>query len=605
MGFSRIDSSKKLTSVHRFGTLSNNRRHARFGTRIHHRPINRSVVHPGVMLNLLQIRNFAIIESLDIEFSQGFTAITGETGAGKSILVDALSLILGNRADSGNIRSGCEKAELTAEFDLDQNPDALAWLIDSGLDDDSNCLLRRIISINGRSRAWINGTTVTLSQLQQLGERLVEIHGQNEHIRLVKPAEQFRLLDADTRCSELRKELLSSFCEWEKIEHQLESLEQEAPLAAGELDLLEFQIDELESTVMEENAYHALESEHRLLARGSDVVVSLESSLQQLDDDQGGMGSKIQRLIDQLRSNTGLDPDIENAEKALQEAAINCEEARSSLQSALSRIDLSPERLAELEGTMGRLHELSRKHRVEPGKLDGVIKELRQRCEQATSLEHRKQALRLKQTENLADYRSHALRLHKKRQSRAVSLSKAVTDLMQILGMEGGLFEFQVNLDDQSSPSKRGDDTLKLLVSANPGVPPAPLRKVASGGELSRISLAVKVASTGEQFAPTLVFDEVDAGIGGETANAVGRLLQSVAGNGQALCVTHLAQVAVCADQQFRVLKNAEDEMTQVETSLLGQGERVDEIARMLGGHISDQSRAHATELLANALTQH
>jgi DNA repair protein RecN (Recombination protein N) len=557
------------------------------------------------MLNLLQIRNFAIIESLDLDFCQGFTAITGETGAGKSILVDALSLILGNRADSGSIRAGSEKAELTAEFDLEQNPDALEWLRDSGLDDDSNCLLRRIININGRSRAWINGTTVTLSQLQQLGERLVEIHGQNEHIRLVRPDEQFRLLDADTQCASRRSELIASFQQWEEVEKQLAALEQEAPLAAGELDLLKFQIEELESVALDEAAYHALETEHRLLARGSDVVVLLESSLKQLDDEQAGLGLKVQQLVDELQSLTDLDPDIANARKTLEEAAINCEEARSSLQSALSRTDLSPERLVELEQSMGRLHELSRKHRVEPGKLPGVAEELHQRCERANSLEQRKQELRKKQVKNLADYRSHSLRLHKIRKSRSASLSRGVTDLMQILGMEGGVFEFQVINDKEANPSKRGDDTLNLLVSANPGVPPAPLKKVASGGELSRISLAVKVASAEAHFVTTQVFDEVDAGIGGETANSVGRLLQSVAANGQALCVTHLAQVAVCADQQFRVLKNAGENMTQVETSLLDQGERVDEIARMLGGHISDQSRAHATELLANALTQH
>jgi len=556
------------------------------------------------MLSLLQIRNFAIIESLDLELSQGFTAITGETGAGKSILVDALGLLMGGRADTGAIRAECDKAELTAEFDLEEEAEALEWLQNSGLDDGRNCLLRRVVS-EGRSRAWINGTAVTLSQLQELGECLVEIHGQNEHIRLVRNAEQYRLLDADPACQCELEETRLRFGKWQENEQALLALEKELPLAAGELDLLQYQIEELEPLALSPEAYEELESEHRLLAKGSDVLEALEKAREALEADESGVGAQAQRLADSLAQHGGLDPNIANAAKALEEAAINCEEARSSLQGALARIDLSPERLAELDQSISRLHELGRKHRIEPASLRSVLEDLKQRIEHAHGHQDLKRELQKKQVILLREYRSAAKKLHIVRGLRAEGLSKAVSELMQVLGMEGGIFELKIEHDPEAAPSRRGDDRLDLRVSANPGIPPAPLKKVASGGELSRISLAVKVASSAGQSAPTQVFDEVDAGIGGETANSVGRLLQSVAAHGQALCVTHLAQVAVCADQQFRVVKDASAAATQVETRLLGDGDRIDEIARMLGGRLSEQSRAHASELLASALTRH
>jgi DNA repair protein RecN (Recombination protein N) len=341
------------------------------------------------------------------------------------------------------------------------------------------------------------------------------------------------------------------------------------------------------------------------LAKGSDVLAVLEAAQEALEADQSGISSRIQSLVDRLGPHTPLDQNISNAVKVLEEASINCEEARISVQNALSRIDLSPERLADLDQSLSRLHDLARKHRVRPGELGTVLDNLKTRIEQALGHQDRKKELKQKQAVLLQNYRAAAKELHSARSQRSKALSKAVSDLMQVLGMEGGVFEFQVSYEPQASPGRRGDDVLNLLVSANPGIPPAPMKKVASGGELSRISLAVKVASSAGASAPTQVFDEVDAGIGGETANSVGRLLQSVAAQGQALCVTHLAQVAVCADHQFRVVKNASGQATQVETSLLGERDRVDEIARMLGGRLSEQSRAHASELLASALTRH
>ena len=557
------------------------------------------------MLSLLQIRNFTIIESLDLELGRGFTSITGETGAGKSILVDALGLLTGGRADTSAIRAGCDKAELTAEFSLEPGCSALEWLRQTELDDAEACVLRRVISENGRSRAWINGTAVNLAQLQELGEHLVEIHGQNEHIRLAQAAEQFRLLDADPGCSKQLSEVSSCFADWHAVHRELVALRQEAPLDAGEQELLQYQVDELTPLALTPEAFEELATEHSLLARGSDVVLALETAMHTLEADEAGVAPRIQGVIEQLAPASCLDGEIAAAVRLLEEAAINCEEARSSLQAALSRIDLSGERLQELERTMTRLHDLARKHRVDPKSLPGVLGGLQQRLERSASQHQRQQELLEQESQLLKTYREASRSLSLMRATRATELSGAVTELLQLLGMEGGVFKIQVTYQPQAEPSMRGDDRIEILVSANPGVDPGPLRKVASGGELSRISLAVKVASSAGQFAPTAVFDEVDAGIGGATANAVGRLLQSVSRGSQALCVTHLAQVAVCADQQFRVLKNSVEQSTQVATSLLDEAERVDEIARMLGGRLSDQSRAHASELLASALTRH
>lgn len=557
------------------------------------------------MLNLLQIRNFAIIDDLEIELGGGFTAITGETGAGKSILVDALGLLLGGRADSTAIRAGCDKAELSAEFELEPDSPALQWLRGAELDEQNSCMLRRVMTSNGRSRAWINGTAVSVSQVQELGNLLVEIHGQNEHIRLTRNPEAFALLDGRGEYAEPLAALSRAFTDWQDTAQQLQQLANESPLSSAELDLLRFQVQELEGSVITPEAYLQLEREHDLMSRGSDVVARLQSSLDVLQADERASGPVLQSLANQLQHDARQDRDIANAHKALSEAAINCEEARQSLEAALSRIDLSAERLARLEEQMSRLHGLARKHRSEPQKLTDVLQKLRERIDRASNLDEQRKILQDRHQEQLSAYRQAAKTLHKARLKTAKKLSGGVTDLMQVLGMEGGVFELQVTLQADREPSRRGDDKLEMLVSANPGMPPGPLRKLASGGELSRISLAIKVAGSAGQAGATQVFDEVDAGIGGDTANAVGRLLQAVAGRGQALCVTHLAQVAVCADQQIRVVKNAADQLTRVETAVLDAAERVNEIARMLGGKLTDQSRAHASELLSSALTRH
>jgi len=557
------------------------------------------------MLSFLQIRNFAIVETLDLEFIGGFTAITGETGAGKSILVDALGLLKGNRADITAIRSGAGKAELSAEFQLEKGSKALAWLKKTELDDGTDCLLRRLISENGRSRAWVNGTAVTLQQLTELGNLLIEIHGQNEHIRLVSSKEQFRLLDGQGTHDKELITVESEYQEWKKLELERQLLLDESPLDAGDAELLQYQVHELDDTLLPAGKLQALETEHRRLARGNEIMEALEFAMAGLEADKTGIGDTLNAAIGHLQEHASLDPAINEAMQLLNEAAINCDEARNSLRDAISGMDLSPERLAYVEKQLIIQHDLARKHRVQPEELGEVLIKLKERMERAGSRDQRLAAIDPKLDKALQTYRKKARTLHKARHSRAGLLAKAVSSLMQELGMEGGRFEFRVQFDDSASPSSGGNDRLELRVSANPGTPPGSLRKVASGGELSRISLAIKVASKSGDPAQTQVFDEVDAGIGGDTANAVGALLKSLSVGGQALCVTHLAQVAVCADHQFQVHKASEDQETRVETSLLAEKERIDEIARMLGGRLSDQSRAHATELLAIAATHH
>jgi DNA repair protein RecN (Recombination protein N) len=556
------------------------------------------------MLNFLQIRNFAIVESLDLEFSGGFTCITGETGAGKSILVDALGLLCGNRADTSTVRAGSDRAELSAEFELQEKSPALHWLREADLDDGQLCLLRRTISETGRSRAWINGTAVTLQQLQGLGAQLVEIHGQNEHMQLIRSREQFRLLDESGQYAKEIERVRLGHGRWRELETEKQALLSETPLDAGDLDLMRYQIRELESAMLPAAEFTAIETEHRLLAHGSEILDSLNDAISSLEDEHSGAGLQLHKAARQLDIHAELDKDISMAAGLLRESAINCDEALNAIQEARSRLQLSPGRLQELESQLSTQHELARKHRTTPEQLQEVLNRLRERLERSGSVEARLDELEARLESELSRFRAAAKDLNKHRMARAAELAKSVTDLMQELGMKGGQFEFHVRHDDTLAPSPLGSDRLDIQVSANPGVPPGPLQKVASGGELSRISLAIKVASNSDSSAAQ-VFDEVDAGIGGDTANSVGALLKSLSAGGQALCVTHLAQVAVFADQQLQVLKSSQDRETRVETSLLADDARIDEIARMLGGRLSDQSRAHALDLLNSALTRH
>ena len=559
------------------------------------------------MLNHLNIRNFAIVPTLDLEVCEGFTAITGETGAGKSILVDALGLLLGDRSDATWVRPGAERADLTAEFSVENNDEAQEWLKEFELSTDDCCLLRRTINSNGRSRAFINGSPVTVAQMQSLGNLLVEIHGQNEHVRLTKAVEQFRLLDNSGNYANELSKVKSSFAQWQRISEELNALDLESSVSASDLEFLKFQLAELQQHDISVDSVSALQSDHDLLAAGSALLEALTSGIELLEPESttstGGINSDINTTLGLLQQFIPLDSDISEACQILQEASVNCHEATNSLRSARDRVDINPSRFEEVASTLGQLHDLARKHRVRMDGLEDVMVQLCARIERAGSSEQRRSVLEAELEIHLGTYRKAAKSLHIKRLQHASEVSKRVMELMAELGMAGGTFELAVTLNPQTLPSPRGDDSLQINISANAGLPPGPLNKIASGGELSRISLAIKVAAgSGNEFV-TQIFDEVDAGIGGETANAVGLLLKRLSenrlsGSGQALCVTHLAQVAVCASHQVQVQKASGNGSTSVNAVLLDYESRIDEIARMLSGKVSQQSRAHARELL-------
>ena len=559
------------------------------------------------MLSHLHIRNFAIIPELELEIPAGFTAISGETGAGKSILVDALGLLLGDRSDAGWVRTGAERAELTAEFRVSNNTEALQWLQDAELATDDNCLLRRTIGSNGRSRAFINGSPVTVAQIQSLGHLLVEIHGQNEHLRLNKTSEQFKLLDRSGNYTNQLDAVKTAFRNWQAINKELASLEGEASVSPADMDFLTFQLEEMQQYDLSTDAINRLQNEHDRLAAGGSLLEALSGSMELLDPESpgvsAGINADIHRAVNRLQEFASLDKSIAEACQMLDEALVNCSEASQSLRTAYESVNLDPDRFEQVAGMLERIHDLARKHRVRMDEMEGVREKLAKRIERAGTAGQLRKSLQQQLELQLVIYRESAIQLNKERVNHASVLSGRVNKLMAELGMAGGSFELKVTLNGDAAPSQRGDDDLQILISANPGHAPGPLNKIASGGELSRISLAIKVAAAGSSQATTQVFDEVDTGIGGDTANAVGRLLRRLSsnrlrGSSQALCVTHLAQVAVCAANQLRVHKGTGKDSTVVDTVLLSGDERVDEIARMLSGNVSAQSRAHAAELL-------
>lgn len=551
------------------------------------------------MLNHLFIKDFAIIPSLELDFEPGFTAITGETGAGKSIMVDALGLLLGDRSDSSWVRQGADRAELSAEFRLEQNPVATQWLKETGLDSNGQCLLRRTIAANGRSRSWVNGSPVTVQQIGELGELLVEIHGQNEHVRLTRNREQYLLLDSSGHYQRQLRNVLEAFEKWKALRDEFERLEQQSGISPAELDYLQFQLEELNTHSIPAADVTSLEQEHRKLAQGGAMLDALQAGKSMLDAEHTGGRALIQSTLNLLAPYRELDPSIDESASMLAEAAINCEEAAIAILQACDKIDLSPGKLSSLADQLELLADLGRKHRVPMEDLQQVRDELAGRLEKSGNFEASRTELEANLAGALAQYRESAADLSKARLIHAKKLSGDVSALMSQLGMPDGTFDIRVQHDPQSPPSPTGDNSIKMLVSANPGTDPGPLSKVASGGELSRISLAIKVAAGYGRSLRTQIFDEVDTGIGGETANMVGKLLKTLATDTQVLCVTHLAQVAVCGQHQLQVRKSSSQDRTSIKTTVLNEDERIDEIARMLGGRVSDQSRKHATEMLA------
>jgi DNA repair protein RecN (Recombination protein N) len=552
------------------------------------------------MLRALSIRHFAIIESLELAFEPGFNAITGETGAGKSILIDALGLVLGDRADSSLIAPGQGQAELSASFELASDSEAMAWLKDQALDEEDQLIVRRLLSAQGSSRAWINGRSATIGQLAELGALLVEIHGQHEHQQLEKPETQRRLLDQQLD-SALVKAVSSAHAEWQSALHALEQFEHEAGDPA-QLELLRFQYRELEALSLKNGEYEELEAEQERLARSDEIRSSAAQAANALDQDDGpsvrGLLLEAGHSIERVKE---LDSHLNTIAGLLEEARINIDEALSELERFSELEGADPERLDQVNRRLEKSLDLARKHRVQPAELPNLAARLGERLDTLDHQDDRRQQLEARLATALKHWRQVADALSQARSEAARGLSEKVNQRLAELGMAQAQISIGVRPGGQERPGPHGQDLIAIEFSANPGQPLKSLSKVASGGELSRVSLALMIAARPSQGPLVRVFDEVDAGIGGETAQVVGRFLRQVASGGQAFCVTHLAQVAAFAEHQFQVRKSAIDGSTGVSIQALDDSQRVGEIARMLGSASSDRSQAHAREMLDSA----
>ena len=551
------------------------------------------------MLTHLHIRDFAIVESVELELARGFTALTGETGAGKSILVDALLLAVGGRADSGAVRHGAERAEISATFDISRNEPARAWLAEQAIEHEGECVVRRLVGADGRGRAYLNGQTVPLQSLRTLGELLVDIHGQLEFQSLSRRAYQRELVDGSAGLAGQVARVRDAHRAWRTIDSERGELEQRTRDRDHRLELLRHYVRELDALDPKDGEGAQLAEERKRMAGLGRLAEGAAQTEALLAGDDGGAAAALARAQSIVRQLTALDAELGPTAQMLDEAAIAAREALASLRRYASTLDADPGRQEWLEARLAALEAAARKHRAEVA----ALPELRQSLSaELKSLENAavseaELAKRLAAAREL--YGQEAARLTEARRAAANLLDRKVTAFMQGLGMAGGVFTTRVDPHEPLEFSDHGNDDVEFLVSANPGQPPRPLAKVASGGELSRISLALQVAALEAAHLPCLVFDEVDAGVGGAVAEMVGRQLRALAASGQVLCVTHLPQVASQAEHQVRVSKQTAGGNTRTNLEPLTGDARVEEIARMLGGaSITARTREHAREML-------
>ncbi len=554
------------------------------------------------MLTFLKIRDFALVEQVELELGPGLTVLTGETGAGKSMLVDALGLVLGDRAEPRQIRAGCERAEVTAEFSVDGQDTVREWLAEHDLDD-GQCLVRRVLARAGRSRAFVNGTPVTQQDLRDLGERLADIHGQHEHQSLLRAESQRRMLDAWGRHTGCAAEVAAAHRTWRDAETAHAALAQDQARDGERRALLRFQLDELTALEARPGEYAELEEEHRRLAHADELLGALGTLCEGLyEADDGSIHDRLGRAVRELRELQRLDPALAEHVEALDEALIRVQEAASSLRHRVDRIDLDPQRLAQVERRLEALHGAARKYRVEPEELPALHAQLAAELGDDEDPDTRLARLAAAAQAAGEAYASVAKTLSRHRTEAAEALSEVVTASLQELAMPGGRFAVELVPLADAAGSAGGNERVQFLVSANPGQPPQPLARVASGGELSRISLAIQAATAASVDVPTLVYDEVDVGIGGRVAEIVGRLLRDLADQRQVFCITHLPQVAAQAQGHLQVHKSSRDDTTSTSVSALDRKARIEELARMLGGlEITAQTRAHAEEMIALA----
>ena len=547
------------------------------------------------MLRALDIRGFVLIEESSIDFGDGFTVLTGETGAGKSMLVDAIELLVGGRGDAAAVRGGAERAELAAEFDLDPKGALAAWLAERDLGGDpGQVILRRTVDGSGRSRCFINGHAATLAQLKEAGEYLVDIHGQHAHQSLLRAAAQRDLLDAQAGAEPLALDTRNSYRDWKRLEAV--ATEAQKNYAAREVERAEIQdrVTELKRISPVEGEWERVAAEHARLQHGSSLLAGAQSALEALTESEGAALAQLSAVASRLRALSAHDARLGPIVELVESAAAQAGEAVRELRHYASRVDLDPDALRAVEDRIEALHAAARRHRLRPEDLPQRHAELEKRLAEL-ELAVNPEALQREVAAARARYEAAAKKLTAKRQHGAQALSKAVTAGMQQLAMSGGRFEVLLNKLDE--PGAAGAEEIEFQVASHPSLPLRPLARVASGGELSRISLAIQMVAAKASPVGTLVFDEVDAGIGGSVAETIGKALRSLGKERQVLCVTHLPQVAANGDQQWLVVKSASRGKVNVQASLLNRAARIEELARMLGGSEST-ARKHAAELL-------
>lgn len=553
------------------------------------------------MLQTLSLRDFVIVDQLELEFSSGFTVLTGETGAGKSILLDALSLVLGERADSSQIREDCNRAEISALFRIDsqQIEHFNQWLDEQGFpteDEGQSLLLKRTIEAGGRSRAFINGSVATLAQLREAGDQLVDIHGQHAHQLLLKGGAQRELLDRHANHLDLVTEISQLFKTLSESRRRLEQAENAGQDIERERERLEWQLEELTELSPQEGEWTVIQSEHARLANGAKIISGCQEAIDVLSDSDNSVESTLSRASSNMTALVEHDSALSDISQALESAQIQIDEAVHSLNRYLQKLDLDPARLSEVEERMQALHSAARKYRTEADELPKLLHDTTERLEALTASQNI-EALREKVKQEELAYLKQAKQLSQKRNKAAVDLSKQVTAAMQDLSMAGG--QLEIALLPLAEGGTNGLEQIEFLVAGHAGSTPRSLAKVASGGELARISLAISVITSKASFTPTLIFDEVDAGIGGAVAETVGKLLRQLGESHQILCVTHLPQVAAQGNHHLKVSKSQAGDKTLSQVMPLGRAERVEEVARMLGGTtITDTTRRHARELL-------
>lgn len=555
------------------------------------------------MLVHLSIHNYAIVDHLDLELSAGMSAISGETGAGKSIMLDALGLCLGDRADSGVVRPGSDKADILASFDLADIPEARAWLAERDLDSDGPCILRRVITAEGRSRGYINGSPCPQGDLKALGELLIDIHSQHEHQSLLKTDTHRRLLDEYAGSQELARQVQLAAQRWKQTRNELERISSQGDEQRARHQLLSYQLEELENLALGDNELEQLEQEHKALSNAESLLGACRQVLDLCSEsDAGNVLSALTASLNRLGAFSGQGGALGEASNLLASAQIQIEEAVGELNRFIDHFDADPQRQQFLEERLDTIYTLARKHRIQPTELAALQQQLFEELEGLNADDEAGERL----AEELAAYERHyqekAAELSALRGNAAESLSAAVQQEMQALGMPGGRFSIQLQALENNEPNGNGLEAVEFLVSANPGQPLRGLAKVASGGELSRISLAIQVITAQTSRVPTLVFDEVDVGIGGPTAEVVGQLLRRLGERGQVLCVTHLPQVAAQGHQHLFVHKRRGEGATSTAVSQLDESGRIEEIARMLGGvDLTEESLAHARKMVTSA----